>query len=160
MNIDTVQINVPRSLLVAAFLEKMARAGQPRAASFAFQSAFDEVRLEPKVGAAFEGGIFAGYTLDGLTTMALVLLPGDEAKPWTEASEWAAAQGGSLPTRIDALVLWQNLPAEFKKEWYWTREEGTGNADFAWIQSFNYGDQGGTHKSLVYRCRAVRRVAI
>ena len=54
MNSETVQIEVPKSALVAAFLEQVARASMP------FASRFETVQLEPKVGDAYKGGIFAG----------------------------------------------------------------------------------------------------
>lgn len=114
----------------------------------------------PAIGAAFEGGIFAGITLHNDQRAALVLLPGDEEKNHANAVAWAAEQGGVLPSRIDGIVLFKNLRGEFKRDWYWTSEEVAGDADCAWIQLFSYGGQSGGRKSYVFRCRAVRRVAI
>lgn len=114
----------------------------------------------PAIGQPFEGGIFAGITLAGDQRAALILLHGDEQKMWENAVAWAKKQGGVLPSRIDMLVLFKNLRTKFKRDWYWTDEEVTGTADYAWIQLFDYGGQGYDHKSSVCRCRAVRRVAI
>ena len=158
MNGELIQIDVPRSALVAAFLEKVARAsGDAVNANTPMQ---DRAALLPPIGGALEGGIYAGLTIHENLPMALVLLPGDENLTWSKAKDWAVKQGGVLPSRMDALALWKNLPGEFKKEWYWTSEEYAGNADFAWLQSFDYGGQGNNHKSDGFRCRAVRRVAI
>lgn len=114
----------------------------------------------PAIGAPFKEGIYAGITLDGTQPMALILLPGDEKMNWQAANDWAIKQQGTLPTRQDALVLWQNVPKEFKETYYWTREEVASDADYAWCQDFGYGYQYYGRKSYGCRCRAVRRVAI
>jgi hypothetical protein len=158
MNEPMVKIDVPQSALVAAFLEKMTRA---EGGFFRVAAGLEIPILErPEIGAPFHGGIYAGITLDGATPMALVLLPGDDEMPWKQACEWAIKMGGELPTRMDALVLWQNVPKEFKEAYYWTREENASNADYAWSQYFGLGRQGNDRKSDELRCRAVRRVAI
>lgn len=114
----------------------------------------------PAIGEAWMGGLYAGITVHDNRPMVLVLLPGDEEKKWKSAGEWAAAQSSMLPSRVDALVLWQNLPKEFQQTYYWTSEEYTGSADSAWVAGFSDGDQYGSHKTDGCRCRAVRRVAI
>ena len=115
----------------------------------------------PAIGAAFSGGIFAGITLHEDKLHALVLLPDDgEDMEWPDALEWAAKRDGVLPSRIDMLILFKNLRAQFKKDWYWTSEENPVYADYAFIQLFGYGDQGYGRKGNDYRARAVRRVAI
>jgi hypothetical protein len=120
----------------------------------------DRCALLPAIGAPLEDGIYAGITVHMDLPLALVLLPGEDKLPWAKAGNWAKAQGGILPSRFDALVLFKNLKKEFKEEWYWTSEEYAGYADFAWVQGFDYGDQSSDHKSDVCRCRAVRRAAI
>ena len=90
----------------------------------------------------------------------LVLLPGDEEMNWNDALAWAEKQGGRLPSRIDALVLWQNLKPHFKAEYYWTREPSAGDESYAWIQGFDGGAQGNGHKSDGSRARAVRSVIL
>lgn len=105
-------------------------------------------------------GIYAGLTLRHNVPMALVLLPGDEELSWSKAGDWAKAQGGELPSRADALMLWQNVPKQFQERYYWTSEEASGDADCAWVALFDDGGQGWVRKSDGYRCRAVRRVAI
>jgi len=117
-------------------------------------------RALPPIGADFEGGTYAGLTLVDNVPFALVLLPGDEQKNWQDAIAWAKDQGGMLPSRIDALVLFTNLKDRFKPEWYWTGEQYAGDEAFAWIQSFGYGNQSYDPKSDLNRARAVRRVVI
>ena len=149
MNGDTIQIDVPKRELVAAFLEKVARLD--RAGDIPLTDMQARAALLPSVGAEMEGGIYAGLTIHIGMPHALVLLPGDEELPWAKAVEWAAKQGGaqssSLPSRIDGLVLFQNLKREFKEEYYWTSETHAGNADYAWIQDFDDGYQGYYRKS-------------
>lgn len=111
-------------------------------------------------GEDIKDGIYTGLTLHDNAPMALVLLPGDEERRWSNADQWAKDRGGVLPSRHDMLVLLKNVKSEFKPEWYWTSEEYTGNTDYAWVAHFNYGNQDWYRKSDGCRCRAVRRVAI
>src|ERR1700690_2810987 len=68
----------------------------------------------PIIGQHWEGGIYAGLTIHDNQPMALVLLPGDEQLTWKDAWVWAEKQGGTLPSRIDQLVLWKNAKDQFK----------------------------------------------
>lgn len=114
----------------------------------------------PAIGAELDGGIYAGITIAGNQPAQLILLPGDESMPWEKAIAWAEKQGGVLPSRIDALVLWNNLKDQFKKEWYWTDAQRAAVSSFAWIQSFRYGTQDDGRKDGGCRCRAVRRLIL
>lgn len=116
----------------------------------------------PAIGAPFEGGLYAGITVHENTPMALILLPGEETSiNWKRAGEWAEDQGGVLPSRIDALSLYQNMPSEFDKSTaYWTDTIHPSIADYAFIQDFGYGNQDFDLKGSGYRARAVRRVSI
>lgn len=114
----------------------------------------------PTIGAAYHGGIYAGFTLDAGKPVALVLLPGDDGLPWKYAIAWAEKQGGMLPSRIDQLVLFQNLKNEFLEALYWSGEQYALTDAFAWYQSFYDGSQGYGHKGYDYRARAVRRLPI
>lgn len=108
-----------------------------------------------------DGEIYAGIILtDGKPSHHLILLPGDERKPWKDAVAWAKKQGGELPTRQEQALLYANAKEHFQREWYWSNETHADYPDDAWIQYFGYGDQGNDLKASAYRCRAVRRVAI
>lgn len=125
--------------------------------------AFAEDML-PVVGEPFSNEkleeVYAGITLHDNEAYALVLLPGDFEGTWSAANEWATARGGELPTRMDALVLWQNVPGHFKKEAYWTSTQIAGAAAYAWSQHFANGAQTWDHKDHELRARAVRRVPL
>jgi hypothetical protein len=118
----------------------------------------------PAIGEPFSNEkleeIYAGITLHGNEAFALVLLPGDYEGNWQGALAWAEKQGGMLPSRFDALVLWQNLKGHFKKEAYWTSEQLAVDADWAWCQDFYDGYQYCYGKSGELRARAVRRVPL
>jgi hypothetical protein len=115
----------------------------------------------PAIGAEVAGGKFAGVTLFNGERYGLIVLPADgEERSHAEAVAWAKAQGGELMTRIDAVVAYENLRDEFEADWYWLAETHPKYADCAWLQYFLYGSQLSTRKSDVFRCRAVRRVAI
>ena len=155
MTQDSIQIDVPRSVLVAAFFEKMARASAPETPDL--HTFLDT----PAIGARYLGGIYAGPTID-IGPMALILLPGEYTGTWEGARAWAAQQGegATLPSRIDALLLLKNLKSEFQEAYYWTDESVALNGAYAWFQSFSNGGQYYYHKGYDYRARAVRRVAI
>jgi hypothetical protein len=114
----------------------------------------------PAIGAAYQGGIYAGLTVHDNAPAELILLSGDEELNWQDALAWAEKQGGTLPSRIDQLVLFKNLKSEFQEAYYWSSEQSAHNDAFAWIQSFTYGYQSYFHKSNFHRARAVRRLPI
>ena len=114
----------------------------------------------PAIGAEYQGGIFAGVSLENERPVALVLLPGEFEGAWDKAKAWAEERPGSLPSRIDQLVLLKNLKSEFKPEWYWSAEPYAAAAGYAWGQGFNDGGQYYTNASSKLRARAVRRLPI
>lgn len=119
-----------------------------------------EVRNLPPVGAEWNGGQYAGMTLDGDHLAALILLPGDFQGTFAEAKDWAEKEEGVLPSRHDQLVLFKNLKGEFKDAWYWSGEQPAGGAGYAWCQGFDYGSQNWLFVSYRFRARAVRRIPI
>ena len=114
----------------------------------------------PAIGAEYQGGIYAGLSIHENHAVALVLLPGDEVLPWDAARAWATKQGGTLPSRIDQLVLFQNLKAQFKEAAYWSCAPYAGHASYAWYQDFTNGTQYYDRKGSQLRARAVRRLPI
>lgn len=114
----------------------------------------------PAIGSTYGGGIYAGLSVDGEQPVALVLLPDEESLPWNDAVAWAEKQGGALPSRIDQLVLFKNLKAEFKEAWYWSGEQYAGCSVYAWYQYFGDGYQNNGLKDDECRARAVRRLPI
>ncbi|TAK45225.1 MAG: DUF1566 domain-containing protein [Betaproteobacteria bacterium] len=158
---ETVALKIGDGTLIVP-AEGLARAWLDRELGTPLQAQLETTarRALPTIGAAFEGGQYAGPTVHDNDPRELVLLPGEFKGSWQDARAWANQQGGELPTRFDALVLFQNLKSAFKPEWYWTANEVAGDAVSAWIQTFDHGGQSLTHKSHAYRARAVRRVSI
>jgi len=114
----------------------------------------------PQLNAPLDGGIFAGLTTlkDG-THCAVVLLPArGEDLTWPQATEWAKEQGGELPTRPVAALIFANIQDRPKEGWRWTNDEF--NASYAWCCYFSDGYQQGSHKSYEGSAVAVRYVRI
>jgi len=63
-----------------------------------------------------------------------------------------------LPSRVEARLLWCNLPEQFEKEWYLTSTQYSSGD--AWGQYFDYGGQGTDDKKFEARARAVRRLIL
>ena len=119
-----------------------------------------ELRLAslPAIGSELEGGTFAGLTTkpDG-THFVVILLPGAGTDlTWTKAKAWAKKQGGELPSRPVAALLFANVKSALQPRWQWTSEEE--DASSAWFCYFSYGTQGNCHKSFAGGAVAVRRV--
>ena len=119
-----------------------------------------------------KGEIDVGPTIHEGRPARLILLA-DRFGPgtWDEAKAWAEKLGASLPSRIDALILWQAsqaepvkmLPAPPKFEVdrpYWTGEQSADASSYAWCQWFRYGNQTNWRKDAKSRAVAVRRAPI
>jgi len=114
----------------------------------------------PALGTDLEGGTFAGLTTtkDG-THCAVVLLSGKaEDLTWEAAKAWAAEQGGELPTRPVAALLFANVQPALSPEWHWTADEYY--ASYAWDCNFNDGGQIISHKGYELSAVAVRLIPI
>jgi len=114
----------------------------------------------PAIGADLEGGTFAGLTTkpDG-THCAVVLLPGTGTDlTWTKAKGWAKKQGGELPSRPVAALLFANVKASLQPRWHWTSDEY--DASYAWYCGFLNGHQNGSHKSIEGGAVAVRQIPL
>lgn len=118
---------------------------------------FDQL---PALGATLDGGTFAGVTTqpDG-THVAVVLLPArGEDLTHDQATAWAAEQGGQLPTRPVAALLFANVKSLLQPEWHWCQE--TFGASSAWLCHFGYCHQGDYLKSFEGPAVAVRLIPI
>ena len=114
----------------------------------------------PAIGATLEGGTFAGLTTrqDG-THCAIVLLPGHKQDVnWQDAKAWAAEQGGELPSRPVAALLYANVKAQLQPDWHWTADEES--ASCAWFCDFGYGFQSHDRKSYEGSVVAVRLIPL
>ena len=114
----------------------------------------------PAIGQLLNGGTFAGLTTkpDG-THCAVVLLPGTGTDlTWTKAKTWAEEQGGELPSRPVAALLFANVKASLQLGWHWTSEEF--DASFAWLCYFDDGHQFYGRKSFEGSAVVVRYIKI
>jgi len=111
----------------------------------------------PAVGAEFDGGTFAGILTqqDGTHVAVVLLTDWSEGLTWKKALTWAKKQGGGLPTRPVAALLYANLKPKLQPRWHWTSEEDV--ASYAWSCYFNDGSQYDNHKSYEGCAVAVRR---
>jgi hypothetical protein len=116
----------------------------------------------PALGEPIEGGIFAGLTTlpDG-THCAAVLLPGQGTNlNWKAAKAWAEEQGGELPSRPLAALLFANAKDQLRQRWHWTSETHEEDASYAWGCYFLTGSQINDHKSYEGSAVAVRLIHV
>lgn len=114
----------------------------------------------PALGADLNGGTFAGMTTrkDG-THCAVVLLhtKPSERMAWADAIAWAKKQGGELPSRPVAALLFANVKDKLELGWHWTSEED--GASYAWHCNF-YGGQNYCRKGYEGWVVAVRLIPV
>lgn len=75
-----------------------------------------------------------------------------------------------LPSRLQSLMAFHELATaklfapggkeSFDREWFWTSTQRAEDADYAWVQGFDDGDQGGALKASEWRARAVRMIKL
>ena len=114
----------------------------------------------PAIGGELDGSTFAGLTTkpDG-THCAVFLLPGTDIDlTWTKAKAWAKKQGGELPSRPVAALLFANVKSALQPRWHWTSDEV--DASCAGLCTFSYGFQYGGHKSSEGSAVAVRMIPL
>lgn len=114
----------------------------------------------PAIRADLDGGMFAGVTTlpDG-THCAVTLLPAQGSDlDWKAAKAWAAEQGGVLPNRPVAALLFANLKQKLRPQWHWTDEQD--GASFAWVCTFGTGFQGYYRQSFEGSAVAVRLIPL
>jgi hypothetical protein len=114
----------------------------------------------PKLGEKLDGGIFAGLTTrkDG-THHAVVLLPSKcRNLNWGDAKAWAAKQGGELPSRSVAALLFANVKDQLRPGEHWMSDED--GSHYAWYYDFGCDFQNDRRKSYTYSAVAVRLIAL
>ena len=156
------QISVPAEAALLAYLEKVVDSRLPIALESSVLRTGAFTGEAPAIGADWKDGKYAGLTIFENAPCHLVLMPGElESTSWGKAVGWASKeQRGSLPSRFDALVLFQNLKDEFKDEAYWTADVYARDAGYAWCLSFGNGNQNCYPQGDELRARAVRRVPL
>ena len=97
---------------------------------------------------------------DGLANTEAMAAAGNKLAKKIRALRIGGHDDWYLPSRLESLLLFGELPAEFERDWYWTSTQSAGSCEYAWIQSFSYGSQSYVHKDYGCRARAVRRVPI
>lgn len=112
----------------------------------------------PTVGANLDGGTFAGITTqaDGTHVAVVLLSAWSEGLTWKKAITWATKQGGVLPSRPVAALLYANLKPKLQPRWHWTSEED--DASSAWICYFVFGFQLLNHEGVEGCAVAVRLI--
>lgn len=97
-----------------------------------------------------KGELWAGAIIaPDFTVRHTILLPAKmKVLDFDKGNDWAKAEGGSLPERIEQSLLRLHLPDEFEPRAYWSCEQSAYDTYWAWCQSFYYGDQYmGAHAS-------------
>jgi len=114
----------------------------------------------PAIGAQLAEGIFFGLTTkpDGTHCAAILLPTRGTSLKWKAAKAWAAEQGGELPSRPVAALLFANLKAQLKPTWHWTSDEA--GASYAWLCYFFNGYQDVNLKSYEGSAVAVRLIPL
>jgi hypothetical protein len=65
-----------------------------------------------------------------------------------------------FPVQTLAEVFQKGGSEAFEQEWYWSSTQHASYSDYAWYQTFSYGNQHHYHKYDELRARAVRRLVI
>jgi hypothetical protein len=114
----------------------------------------------PAIRADLDGGLFFGITTgkDGIHYAATLLPVRAENQTWKKAINWAKKQGGTLPTRPVAAMLFANLKDKLTPSWHWTADEY--DASYAWVCGFSDGVQYVSLKSYEGSVVAVRLIPI
>lgn len=116
----------------------------------------------PVIGAALDGGVFAGLTTtkDG-THCAVCLLPEQGTNlNFNAAKAWAEGLDAELPSRPVAALLFANLRDKLRKRLHWTCEECEFDASSAWYCTVYGGGQSTTRKSYDGAAVAVRLIQL
>lgn len=125
----------------------------------------------PRIGEVWPGmgGRFVGIVRgqNGAPDYLLILShESTDELNWQQAMDWAAGiqieghNDYTLPTREDWAVLFGNARDQIEIDGYWSSTQHAEGAVCAWVQFFNYGNQGYDRKVNEWRAHAVRRLII
>ncbi|WP_454710989.1 Lcl domain-containing protein [Cupriavidus nantongensis] len=64
------------------------------------------------------------------------------------------------PSQTAAEAFQEGGAEAFEQAWYWASTQYAGYSGYAWLQTFDVGDQGNGLKDTEFRARAVRRLKI
>lgn len=108
-----------------------------------------------------KGEIYKGLVVDqtGKPLHHVIELACDSKKAWGAAVDHAKKMGYALPSRQEGALLRASDPGGLTG-WFWLNTQCEPNADFAWAQHFNLGDQGDCRKGYEFRVRLVRSVSV
>lgn len=126
----------------------------------------------PRIGEAWQGGIYAGVARERPGTAITgdyYLIVGPEYDgdvDWNASVAWAKAldidgfRDWGLPTRKEQALCFANVPELFESRAYWSCEQHAPDSYDAWFQSFSNGYQYYWDEGIKLRARAVRRLPI
>ena len=66
----------------------------------------------------------------------------DKRMNWQEATDWAKAQGGRLPTKFELQALAESgeIPEDKRNFWYWSASSGSDWPGYAWYVNLTNGN--------------------
>ena len=67
---------------------------------------------------------------------------------------------GAADTLAESALCYATCKEHFQRDWYWTGVQPADDPGYAWIQSFDDGNQVWGHEGDRYRVFAVRRIPI
>lgn len=114
----------------------------------------------PRIGDAFRGFVYADISTgrDGVPYALLVppIRPNGKLT-WQAAGDWARAAGVELPTRLEAAVLFSNVPSTIP-DVFWINEEW--DARRAWYCLACDGYQDSARKEVLHGVTPVVRMPV
>lgn len=122
----------------------------------------------PAIGDKWPGteAIYAGKSLsrDGSKIVDMIFWPDESQKErnFEDNKAWCESVNKDMDshaaTRQQAIVINDNLRHLLSKDhWYWT-ETKTNSGEYAFVQTFNYGNQSYNYLSYGYRALAVSEI--
>lgn len=148
------QLIVPTADLISAWIDKQT--------PLALNAPATCVGYAPPLHLLRTGEHYAGlFRIPDGRAHHTILLPFDrDVAPWSEQMDWAKSVGGTLPNRLELLMLWMTMRDRFQTAAYWACDVRHEDSAFAWYQDFSYGYQDSLHKSAALRAVAVRRIFV